>query len=143
MALNEVGGAQCVSTAQVGIRCPHTFISKGRGPPTPAGQLAMPEKKPVPANWQEAALETQWVSLSAWCFHSVDAKFFLLGSIFSPFSNRFSYCVHNEVETVHLSPHTRVGSPDQPCTMLPFASFQDRAGHREGLRRRLVESEQR
>lgn len=36
----------------------------------------MPERKPVPANWQEAALETQWVSLSAWCSHSVNAKFF-------------------------------------------------------------------
>lgn len=51
-------------------------------------------------------------------FPFCERQVFLSGSIFSPFSNRFSYCVHNEVETVHLGPHTTVDSPDRPGTML-------------------------
>lgn len=76
-------------------------------------------------------------------FPFCERQVFLSGSIFSPFSNRFSYCVHNEVETVHLGPHTTVDSPDRPGTMLLFASFQYRAGHQVGPHIRLTESEQR
>lgn len=53
---------------------------------------------------------------------------FLPGSILSPSSDRFSYCVHSEAETVRLSPHTRVGSPGRLGPMPPCAPFQYRAG---------------
>lgn len=104
-ALNGVGGTHCVSTSQVGVRPPDTLISKGRvlcpSPPAPAGQRAIPERKPVPANWQRPQpRNTMGLSLSL-VLPFWERQVLLSGSVFSPLPTHFSYRVCNEVETVH------------------------------------------
>lgn len=98
----------------------------------------MPERWRVSANWQRwAALETMGPFLSL-LLPFCECQVSLAGNIFLPFPNCLLYCVHNEVNTGHLSPRARVGSPDQPWTVPPFASSpplsgQHRAGHPVGL----------